>query len=89
MRPRGVRDLRHHAAYLFGAVCPERDAGVALVLPAVNAAAMQAKLNELSQAVVPDTHAVVLMDRAGWHVANKRARSVASAPSVRSTAAHR
>jgi hypothetical protein len=69
MRPRGVRDLRHQAAYLFGAVCPARDAGVALVLPAVSAAAMQAMLDELSQAVAPDTHAVVLMDRAGWHIA--------------------
>jgi hypothetical protein len=73
MRPRGVRDLRHQAAYLFGAVCPERDAGVALVLPTVNAAAMQAMLDELSQAVAPDTQAVVLMDRAGWHVANELA----------------
>jgi hypothetical protein len=39
VRPRGVRDLRHEAVYLFGAVCPERDAGVALVLPSVSAAA--------------------------------------------------
>jgi hypothetical protein len=65
MRPRGVRDL-HQAA--FGAVCPERDAGVALVLPTVGAAAMQATLDELSQAVAPGAHAVVLMDRAGWHI---------------------
>jgi transposase len=64
-----VRDLRHQAVYLFGAVCPERDAGVALVLPTVSAAAMQATLDELSQAVAPDAHAVVLMDRAGWHIA--------------------
>jgi len=69
MRPRGVRDLRHQAVYLFGAVCPARDAGVALVLPAVSAAAMQAMLDELSQAVSPGAHAVVLMDRAGWHIA--------------------
>jgi hypothetical protein len=69
MRPRGVRDLRHQAVWLFGAVCPERDAGVALVLPAVSAAAMQAMLAELSQAVPADAHAVVLMDRAGWHIA--------------------
>ena len=48
MRPRGRRDLRHQAVYLFGAVCPERDAGVALVLPSVSAAAMQAMLDELS-----------------------------------------
>ena len=71
MRPRGVRDLRHQAAYLFCAVCPERDAGVALVLPAVSAAAMQAMLDELSQAVATNTHAVVLMDRAGWHIARE------------------
>jgi hypothetical protein len=71
MRPRGVRDLRHEAAYLFGAVCPERDAGGALVLPSVSAVAMQAMLGELSHAVAPGAHAVVLMDRAGWHVAKK------------------
>jgi DDE superfamily endonuclease len=71
MRPRGVRDLRHEAIYLFGAVCPERDAGVALVLPSVSAAAMQAMLDELSQAVAADAHAVVLMDRAGWHTARE------------------
>jgi hypothetical protein len=69
MRPRGVRDLRHQAVYLFGAVCPARDAGVALVLPTVSAAAMQATLDELAQAVSPGAHAVVLMDRAGWHIA--------------------
>jgi hypothetical protein len=69
LRPRGVRDLRHQAVYLFGAVCPARDAGVALVLPSVSAAAMQAMLDELGQAVSPGAHAVVLMDRAGWHIA--------------------
>jgi transposase len=68
-----VRDLRHEAAYLFGAVCPERDAGVALVLPTVSAAAMQAMLAELSHAVAPNAHAVVVMDRAGWHVAKELA----------------
>jgi hypothetical protein len=73
MRPRGLRDLRHQAVYLFGAVCPERDAGVALVLPNVGAAAMQAMLDELSTAVAPDAHAVVLMDRAGWHIAKNLA----------------
>ena len=69
LRPRGLRDLRHEAVYLFGAVCPARDAGVALVLPSVSAAAMQAMLDELSAAVAPGAHAVVLMDRAGWHIA--------------------
>ena len=69
MRPRGVRDLRHQAVYLFGAVCPERDAAVALVLPTVSAAARQTMLAELAQAVSPGAHAAVRMDRAGWHIA--------------------
>ena len=54
---------------MFGAVCPARDAGVALVLPTVSAAAMQMMLDELCQAVSRDAHALVLMDRAGWHIA--------------------
>ena len=70
VRPRGRRDLRHEAVYLFGAVCPARDAGVALLLPEVNAAAMQLMLDELGQAVTPGAHGVVIMDRAGWHCAN-------------------
>ena len=57
--------------YLFGAVCPHRDHGVALVLPEVNTAAMQAMLDELATAVTPGAHAVVIMDRAGWHTATQ------------------
>ena len=40
VRPRGRREHRFASVHLFGAVCPERDAGVALVLPEVSAAAM-------------------------------------------------
>ena len=69
IRPRGRRDLRHEAVYLFGAVCPDRDHGVALVLPEVSTAAMQAMLDELATAVTPGAHAVVILDRAGWHTA--------------------
>ena len=65
-RPPGVRDLRHEAAYLFGAVCPERATGVALVLPTVETAAMQAMLDELGQAIALAPYGG-LMDRAGWH----------------------
>src|SRR4029453_14162027 len=71
IRPRGRRDLRHEAVYLFGAVCPERDHGVALILPAVSTAAMQSMLDELATAVTPGAHAVVILDRAGWHAANE------------------
>lgn len=43
------------------------------MLPTVSAAAMQAMLDELSQAVAPHAHAVVLMDRTGWHIARELA----------------
>ena len=66
MRPRGVREHRFASAQLFGAVCPERGAGVALVLPEVSTAAMNLFLAELGAAVPAGTHAV--LDRAGWHV---------------------
>ena len=69
VRPRAVRDLGFASAYLFGAVCPERDAGVALVVPEASTAAMALMLAELADNLPPGTHAVVVLDRAGYHVA--------------------
>jgi DDE superfamily endonuclease len=67
VRPRGVREHRFASAHLFGAVCPERDVGVALVLPEVSTRAMGLFLAELAQAVPAGVHAVLVLDRAGWH----------------------
>ena len=50
VRPRGPRQQGFASAYLFGAVCPEREAGVALVLPEVSTAAMGVFLAELGRA---------------------------------------
>jgi len=36
-------------------------------MPFANTHAMQAHLKEISLAVAPGSHAVLLMDRAGWH----------------------
>jgi transposase len=68
VRPRGVRQQGFSSAYLFGAVCPERGAGVALVLPEVSTAAMDVFLAELARAVPAGTHAALVLDRAGWHI---------------------
>lgn len=69
-RPTGIKDQRHDAVYLFGAACPERDAAFGLVLPIVSAGAMQTFLDELSGQIAEGAHAIVIMDRAGWHCAN-------------------
>jgi hypothetical protein len=60
-------DQRHTNAYIFGAVCPARDIGVALVLPHVDTDAMNRHLAEISRNVQHGAHAVILIDGAGWH----------------------
>src|SRR3954470_11051399 len=71
VRPRGMRQQGFASAYLFGAVCPGREAGVALVLPEVSTAAMGVFLAELARAVPAGRHAVLVLDRAGWHVSEE------------------
>jgi len=71
-RPRAPRDQRYRWAYIFGAVCPARGIGAALVLPLANIAAMNLHLQEISIQVAPGAHAVVILDGAGWHSLGKR-----------------
>jgi transposase len=66
-RPRAPRDQRYEWAYLFGAICPARGIGAALVLPEINTDAMNLHLAEISRCVAPGAHAVVNLDGAGWH----------------------
>lgn len=70
-RPRLPADQRYENAYLFGAICPRRGKGAALMLPKANTATMQLHLEEISRNVAPSAHAAVLMDRAGWHGTDK------------------
>jgi hypothetical protein len=61
------RDNRHDSVYLFGAICPARGVGAAIIMPGVNTEAMNEHLLEISSQVTPGAHAVVLCDGAGWH----------------------
>ena len=70
-RPRAIRDTRYEWAYLFGAVCPERCVGAALVMPFANAEALNAHLEEIAHHVADDAHAVLVLDGAGWHVSHE------------------
>ena len=62
------RDQRYTNAYIFGAVCPERDVGAALVMPCVNIEAKNLHLAEIAKEVPQGSHAVVIIDGAGWHL---------------------
>jgi len=70
-RPSAPHDQRTAWANIFGAICPAQGKGAGLVLPYCDTEAMAAQLEEVSQAVAPGAHAVLLLDQAGWHVSPK------------------
>jgi hypothetical protein len=70
-RPRAIKDQRYTSAYIFGAICPARGVGAALIMPYCNTQAMQLHLAEISRHVEPGAHAIVILDQAGWHTTEK------------------
>jgi transposase len=72
-RPSAPHDQRTCSAYIFGAICPAEGKGAALVLPRCTTAAMALHLAEISNAIAPGAHAVLLLDQAGWHTTAKLA----------------
>jgi transposase len=66
-RPRGLCDRRFDWAYLYAAVRPASGDGFALVLPEVSTEAMSTFLERFAATIRPDTHAVLVLDQAGWH----------------------
>ena len=71
-RPLMVRDNRHDSAYLFGAICPARGVGAAIIMPAANVEGMNEHLKELSTRVTPSSIALVICDGTGWHQRSKQ-----------------
>ena len=66
-RPRVSRQQQFISAYIFGAVCPEKDKGAAVIMPRANTSSMQAHLDEIGEQIEKGKHAVVVLDKAGWH----------------------
>ena len=66
-RPTLQRDQGFLSAWIIGAICPARDTGAATVMSGLNTAVMTDFLAEVSANIAPGAHAVLVMDRAGWH----------------------
>jgi hypothetical protein len=66
-RPRIKRARRFPWASLFGAICPARGTGAALVMPSVSIEALNQHLAEISQSVSLGAIALPVLDSAGWH----------------------
>jgi DDE superfamily endonuclease len=67
MRPPGLADKRFASLYLFAACRPGTDQAFALALPEATLATMSLFLASLAQQLEPGTHAVLILDQAGWH----------------------
>jgi transposase len=68
-RPPGLQQIGYDWTYIFTAIRPATGEDVTLVLPTVNANAMQIFLDHVAATRPPDTHLVMVLDGAGWHVA--------------------
>ena len=67
-----VRDNRHVSTYIFGAICPERGVGAAMIMPYADTEAMNLHLEEISATVTPGAQAILVCDGAGWHQRGKK-----------------
>jgi hypothetical protein len=61
-RPPMIRDNRHDSAYNFGAICPDRVVGAAIIAPAANTECMNLHLQEISTQVAPGSIAGLVCD---------------------------
>ncbi|WP_420392428.1 IS630 family transposase [Acuticoccus sp.] len=69
-RAPGRQDRRFSFTDLFDAARADGEAAFALVLPEVGTAAMQLFLDRFADTLLPDEHAVMVFDGAGWHGAS-------------------
>ena len=69
-RPSAPKDQRTTSAYIFGAICPTKGKAAGLVMPRADTQALNAHLAEIARTVEPGAHAVLMLDRAGWHTSS-------------------
>jgi len=66
-RAPGLCERGYQWAYIFSAIRPATGDDFTLVLPTVNAAAMDLFLARFAATLPADVHAVLVLDGAGWH----------------------
>lgn len=68
-RPTAVKQTEYEWLYVFAAVNPATGESSAILTPTVHTDYMNAHLQAISRQVGPSRHVVLMLDRAGWHVA--------------------
>lgn len=68
-RPVRIKQAEYQWVYLYAAVNPATGASSAMLAPTVNTAYMNEHLRFVGSQVAPGAHAILVLDQAGWHVA--------------------
>ena len=68
-RPTVIQQTEYDWVYIFGAVNPLTGESSALLAPTVNTGYMNHHLRFINEQLEPDAHVILVMDRAGWHLA--------------------
>lgn len=66
-RPRKVKQRQFISTYIYGAACHSTGQSYGLILPYANTDAMNIFLSGLSKDILPNRHAALIVDNAGWH----------------------
>ncbi len=66
-RPRGLRQQEFEWTYLYGSVAPASGRCHACRLPEANTDGMNLYLADFSKHLATNEHALMVLDRAGWH----------------------
>jgi transposase len=70
-RPTAVRQTEYKYLWVIGAVCPETGQGEGLLSPRLNTEVINAFLREFSRSLLPEEHAVMIWDGAGFHTSKQ------------------
>ncbi len=68
-RPTRRKQTEYDWVYAYGAANPRTGDSLCWLMPTVNTTLMSLYLDRLSRHVGPNRHIVLVLDRAGWHVA--------------------
>ena len=66
-RPRAVRQTEYQYVYVLGTVCPETGQAEAIIAPRVDTEMVNRFLEQFSQALPANVHALLVWDGAGYH----------------------
>ena len=69
-RPRKIRQQQFLSTHLYGATCSKAGKSFCLVLPYTDTGSMQIFLDEFSKVIDKRKHVALVIDNAGWHIAN-------------------